>query len=185
MPAPARAADDIAVTGNSAATGDAAATTPAPASAAPAPASAAVASAAAGALDTADNAPLPAPSCADGCEVCAEAADEFSALRAESLAQRNRFAASGHTPYAAEKQTLHRGDCKKVEQSVGRVTGDGLAAGAEALSRFAHDGRLRPEWATHVRLLETGEAAQWVKERIGPRGGARYRLCRTCTPELP
>ncbi|MEU2876619.1 hypothetical protein [Streptomyces sp. NPDC007070] len=176
MPAPARAADDIAATGDSAATGDAAATTPA---------SAAVASAAAGTLDTTDNAPLPAPSCADGCEVCAEAADEFSALRAESLAQRNRFTASGRTPYAAEKQTLHRGDCKKVEQSVGRVTGDGLAAGAEALSRFAHDGRLSPEWATHVRLLETGEAAQWVKERIGPRGGARYRLCRTCTPELP
>ncbi|NED32987.1 hypothetical protein G3I64_10280 [Streptomyces sp. SID8499] len=178
MPAPARAADDIAATGDSAATGDAAATTPAPAYAA-------VASAAAGALDTTDNAPLPAPSCADGCEVCAEAADEFSALRAESLAQRNRFTASGRTPYAAEKQTLHRGDCKKVEQSVGRVTGDDLATGAEALSRFAHDGRLSPEWATHVRLLETGEAAQWVKERIGPRGGARYRLCRTCTPELP
>ncbi|GAB1332636.1 hypothetical protein ACE1SV_69750 [Streptomyces sennicomposti] len=165
MPAPARAADDIAATGDDAVT---------------APASVAVAAA-----DTTDTAPPPAPSCASGCEVCAGAADEFGALRAESLAQRNRFTASGHTPYAVEKQTLHRGDCKKVGQSVGRVTGHDVAVRAEALSRFAHDGRLSPEWATHMRLLESGEAAQWVKERIGPRGGARYRLCRTCTPELP
>ncbi|GAA5041938.1 hypothetical protein [Streptomyces similanensis] len=130
--------------------------------------------------------PSPAPACAAGCRVCAEAADGFGALRAGSLAQRRRFAGSGRPPYAAEKQTLHRGDCRKVEQSVGRVAGDERTAPpAEELTRFAHDGRLSPEWATHVRLLDAAEATGWVEERIGPRGGARYRLCRTCTPELP
>ncbi|MFI2645288.1 hypothetical protein [Streptomyces sp. NPDC018610] len=136
--------------------------------------------------DIAARVPSPAVAvCAPECRVCAEAAGGYGALRAESLAQRRRFEESGHRAYAAEKQTLHRGDCKKVEQSIARVAGDDRAWERDALPRFAHGGRLDPEWATHMRMLEPGEAAVWVKERVGPRGGARYRLCRTCAPELP
>ncbi|MFK0264230.1 hypothetical protein ACIQU1_23350 [Streptomyces angustmyceticus] len=54
-----------------------------------------------------------------------------------------------------------------------------------ALTAFAHEGVTNTGWATHMRVLDGQEAAVWITERIGPRGGARYRLCRICRPAMP
>ncbi|WFB05603.1 hypothetical protein LRS74_00140 [Streptomyces sp. LX-29] len=54
-----------------------------------------------------------------------------------------------------------------------------------ALTDFAHEGTTNGGWATHMRVMEPGEVTAWVKERVSPRGGARYRLCRMCTPTPP
>ncbi|WP_345583743.1 hypothetical protein [Streptomyces prasinosporus] len=127
----------------------------------------------------------PVPACASGCRVCAEARERFDALRASSLVQRRRFGEPGRYPYAAGKHTLHRTACREVEQSVGHVRGDDPVRLRGALTDFAHHDTTSSEWATPMRVMEPGEAAAWVTERIGPRGGVRYRLCRICTPELP
>lgn len=44
-----------------------------------------------------------------------------------------------------------------------------------ALTTFAHEGISNTGWATHMRVLDPGEASAWIAERIGPRGGTRYR----------
>lgn len=123
--------------------------------------------------------------CAAGCRVCADAAEQFHTIRAQSLVQRRRFDEPERYPYAAGKHTLHRSVCREIEQSVGHIEGDDSMWMHGALTRFAHDGTLNSGWATHKRVMEPGEAAAWVKERIGPRGGHRYRLCRICTPTPP
>ncbi|MFE2624190.1 hypothetical protein ACFXKH_29405 [Streptomyces caelestis] len=123
--------------------------------------------------------------CAAGCWVCAEARDRFDAIRAESVEQRRRFDEPDRYPYAVGKHTLHQATCRGIEQSVGRVQGDDSIWMQGALTTFAHEGTLNSGWATHKRMMEPGEAAAWVAERIGPRGGIRYRLCRICTPQLP
>ncbi|MEV5729745.1 hypothetical protein AB0N50_28730 [Streptomyces pharetrae] len=123
--------------------------------------------------------------CAPGCQVCAEAREEFAAIRAASLMQRRRFHEPDRYPYAAGKHTLHRSACRQIEQRVGGVEGDGSPQLHGALTRFAHDGALSSGWATHMRVMEPAEAATWVKERTGPRGGTRYRLCGICAPVPP
>ncbi|MFI1701464.1 hypothetical protein ACH419_36665 [Streptomyces bobili] len=123
--------------------------------------------------------------CGVGCRLCAEAREQFDAIRAESVEQRRRFDEPDRYPYAAGKHALHQATCREIEQSVGRVQGDDSIWMQGALTRFAHEGTLNSGWATHKRLMEPGEAAAWVAERIGPRGGIRYRLCRICTPGLP
>ncbi|MEU8473433.1 hypothetical protein AB0F30_37200 [Streptomyces sp. NPDC029006] len=123
--------------------------------------------------------------CAAGCPVCAEAGERFTAIRAQSVEQRRRFDQPDRYPYAAGKHTLHQATCREITQSVGQVQGDDSIWMQGALTRFAHDGTLDSGWATHKRMMEPGEAAAWVAERIGPRGGIRYRLCRICTPQLP
>jgi hypothetical protein len=123
--------------------------------------------------------------CASGCRDCAEAKQQFDAIRAESVVQRRRFDEPDRYPYAAGKHTLHHIACREVEQSVGHVGGDDSVWMQGALTRLAHEGTTNTGWATHMRVMEPGEAAAWVRERIGPRGGARYRLCRICTPTLP
>lgn len=128
---------------------------------------------------------VPVSVCAAGCQVCAEAAGRFDALRAASLVQRRRFDEPDRYPYASGKHTLHRSSCREVEQSVGHIEGDDSVRVHGALTRFAHDGLLDSGWATLMHMMNPGEAAAWVTERIGPRGGIRYRLCRICTPALP
>ncbi|AYN43189.1 hypothetical protein D9753_34720 [Streptomyces dangxiongensis] len=121
--------------------------------------------------------------CEAGCGICAEARGRFDALRAESLVQRRRFEQIGRYPYAAGRHTLHRTGCRAV--SVGDVESDAGPWLHGALTRFAHDGSTSSGWTTHMRVMTRCEAEAWVTERIGPRGGLRYRLCGICTPELP
>ncbi|MFF9091088.1 hypothetical protein ACF1BE_32940 [Streptomyces sp. NPDC014991] len=123
--------------------------------------------------------------CASDCHDCAEARERFAAIRAESVVQRNRFDEPARYPYAAGKHTLHRVGCREVEQSVGQVKGDDSTWMHGALTRFAHEGTTDSGWATHMRVMDSRQAAAWVTERIGPRGGVRYRLCRICAPALP
>ncbi|MFF7146267.1 hypothetical protein ACFZB5_34695 [Streptomyces nodosus] len=123
--------------------------------------------------------------CSSDCQVCVGARERFDTIRAASVAQRRRFDEPARYPYAAGKHTLHRAGCREVEQSVGHVGGDDSVWMHGALTRFAHDDSLNSGWATHMRMMDTQEAAAWVTERIGPRGGHRYRLCRICTPALP
>ncbi|WP_225636742.1 hypothetical protein [Streptomyces solaniscabiei] len=114
---------------------------------------------------------------------CTEARGRFDTLRAESLEQRRRFDEPSQYPYAAGKHTLHRTACREV--SVGSVERGNSHWLHGALTRFAHEGCTNTGWATHMRVMTPHEAVAWVAERIGPRGGLRYRLCRICTPELP
>ncbi|EFE65036.1 predicted protein [Streptomyces viridosporus ATCC 14672] len=123
--------------------------------------------------------------CASGCQVCAEASERFAAVRAASLVQRRRLDEPDRYPYAAGKHTLHRSSCRQIQQRVGTVGDDDSMRMRGALTRFAHDGAFGSGWATHMRMMEPGEAAAWVKERTGPRGGTHYRLCGICTPVLP
>jgi len=123
--------------------------------------------------------------CAPGCQVCAEAREEFAAIRAASLVQRRRLEEPDRYPYAAGKHTLHRSACRQIEQQVGGVEGDDSSWPHGALTSFAHDGTLSSGWATHMRVMDPDEAATWVKERTGPRGGTRYRLCGICAPVPP
>ncbi|MFJ3671217.1 hypothetical protein ACIPSE_32630 [Streptomyces sp. NPDC090106] len=81
---------------------------------------------------------------------------------AESVKRPRRLDAPDRYPYAAIKQTLHRAGCRKVEQSFGSA--DDVPEGT---------------------VLDVQEAAAWVGERVGPRGGLRYRLCGVCEPETP
>ncbi|MEV8550658.1 hypothetical protein AB0L04_12625 [Streptomyces glaucescens] len=123
--------------------------------------------------------------CAPGCRVCAEAREEFTALRAASLLQRRRLDEPDRYPYAAGKHTLHRSACRQIKQGIGGLEGDDSPRLHGALTRFAHDGTLTSGWATHLRVMEPAEAAGWVKERTGPRGGTHYRLCGICGPVQP
>ncbi|WP_275883758.1 hypothetical protein [Streptomyces sp. FXJ1.172] len=53
------------------------------------------------------------------------------------------------------------------------------------MTKLAHSGTTNSGWATHMKVMDTQDAAAWITEHIGPRGGVRYRLCRICTPVLP
>ncbi|MGW2181574.1 hypothetical protein ACWCXX_26435 [Streptomyces sp. NPDC001732] len=123
--------------------------------------------------------------CAAGCQVCAGAEEQFNTIRASSIEQRHRFDEPDRYPYAAGKHTLHRTTCRMVERSVGQVGSDDSTRMRGALTTLAHEGTTDTGWATHMRVMEPGEAAVWAAERIGPRGGIRYRLCRICTPTPP
>ena len=122
--------------------------------------------------------------CPSGCPVCAEAQERFNAIRAHSLVQRRRYDEPDRYPYAAGKRTLHRVGCREVAPLVGQIkTDDSRLYGA--LSEFAHEELVCAGWGTHMWVMDSQEAAAWITERIGPRGGTLYRLCRICTPELP
>ncbi|MEU0634356.1 hypothetical protein [Streptomyces sp. NPDC005989] len=123
--------------------------------------------------------------CPVTCEKCSAAADEFRAIRTESLAQRRRFDDLDVYPYAAGKRTLHRSVCKEVREAVGRVEGDDSPWVKSALRQFAHTGGMTTGWAALMRLMTDQETDSWIRARIGPRGGTKYRLCRVCRPDLP
>lgn len=126
-----------------------------------------------------------ASACAAGCRICAEAKGRFDAIHAESLEQRRRFDEPGRYPYAAGKHALHRATCREAKSvgDVGRDDSAWMLVGA--LRDFAHEGSGNSGWMATMRMMEPGEAAAWVAERTGPRGGRSYRLCKICTPELP
>ncbi|MEU5193604.1 hypothetical protein AB0G86_06005 [Streptomyces scabiei] len=123
--------------------------------------------------------------CVPGCRGCAEAEEQFFAIRAASVAQRRRFDEPDRYPYAAGKHTLHRISCREVEQAVGPVRLYDSVWMQGALTEFAHEGTTNSGWATHLEVMDDQEAADWITGRIGPRGGVRYRLCRICTPAPP
>ncbi|MFJ4518971.1 hypothetical protein [Streptomyces sp. NPDC088816] len=109
---------------------------------------------------------------------------EFEALRAASLKQRRRCVKPDRHPYTAGHRTLHQSVCPRTREWIGGIE-DESPWMRQNLREFAHAGITNGGWATHMRVLEAGEAAAWVAERIGPRGGLHYRLCRICTPALP
>ncbi|MFB8106863.1 hypothetical protein ACFC3O_29300 [Streptomyces sp. NPDC056007] len=49
---------------------------------------------------------------------------------------------------------------------------------------FAHAGVLSA-YQPNFTVMTTQEAAGWVRARVGPRGGTRFRVCKVCTPNIP
>ncbi len=120
------------------------------------------------------------------CPVCEDSRADFDLIRAASVEQRRRFDDRAVHPFAAGKRTLHRSSCRHVEQSVGGVaTEEHSDLLNEDLPWFAHRGSANSGWAAGMLVMTDAEAVAWVRERVGPRGGAKYQLCRICQPSLP
>jgi hypothetical protein len=96
-------------------------------------------------------------------------------------------------PYAAGRHTLHRTGCSAAATCMwagggGRPTG---RVHASYLSTYSHlpeqdrDVRFESHFPYPDLVAMTGdEARRWVDERIGPKGGRNYKLCRVCCPQL-
>ncbi|GHA42711.1 hypothetical protein GCM10010329_76990 [Streptomyces spiroverticillatus] len=82
----------------------------------------------------------------------------------------------------ADKQVLHTVSCNEITAALAPMRA-GSPVPDGALGRFAHDGDTSG-WSTQVRVLDQVETEAWLRERTGPRGGLRYRLCRRCAPLL-
>lgn len=122
--------------------------------------------------------------CPVGCTVCADAKPALEAFRAEAAAQRGRLAAPGEYPYAAGKRTLHRSTCQEAQSAGSLPLGgwDPVEDERRWLRDFAHHGLTG---SSNMQVLTAPEAAAWVRERVGPRGGTQYRLCKVCAPAVP
>ncbi len=122
--------------------------------------------------------------CPAACAVCSASKPDFEARQAEVNAQRERLAAPDSYPFAAGTRTLHRSVCRDA-QTAGNWEAFGAWNAVQAqrrlLREFAHHDNRGPD----MRVLTADEAAEWVRRRIGPRGGMQYRLCRLCSPESP
>ncbi|MER8103883.1 hypothetical protein [Kitasatospora sp. NPDC094016] len=122
--------------------------------------------------------------CPVGCAVCAEAKPAFEALRADAVAQRERLKVPDEYPYAAGRRALHRSVCKEAQHagSLADLGGwDPVGRDTRLLRDFAHHGYQ----GSNMRVLTIEEAAAWIREHTGPRGGEQYRLCKMCSPKVP
>lgn len=127
---------------------------------------------------------------AAGCKVCDAAREEFDAIAAKTLVQRKRLQDPATYPYAGGKHTLHSSACRQTQESIGEIPGpnhwwNSADHMARNLREFAHKGMLNSGWATHMVMLTPQEALQWINSRTGPRGGAQYKLCKICRPQVP
>jgi hypothetical protein len=123
--------------------------------------------------------------CPHECPVCVGAWPEFDAIATESLTYKMRLSDSDRHPYAAGKNTLHRSVCPKVARYVGRAEPLGASWSLAGLPAFAHHGVYSTAWASGMQVMTVEEAAEWVRQQVGPEGSAGYRLCGQCLPDVP
>jgi hypothetical protein len=71
--------------------------------------------------DEGDNDAWGADCPAAGCEVCDAAREEFDAIAAKTLVQRNRLQDPATYPYSAGKHTLHSSACRQTRESIGEI----------------------------------------------------------------
>ncbi|MFE4205439.1 hypothetical protein ACFRSX_31110 [Streptomyces goshikiensis] len=129
--------------------------------------------------------------CFGNCDECVARKPEFDRRLHEVLVQRERYLNQTAHPWAATRSALHRITCREVK-----------ALGASRGGLFTESGETNPDeydqhlhWFTHDEcdsipgegrtVLARHEAASWIAERTGPRGGERFKLCGNCQPERP
>ncbi|WP_042422201.1 hypothetical protein [Streptacidiphilus anmyonensis] len=122
------------------------------------------------------------------CQICEAGRPAFDAEIARFTQRWKRSQDPEHNPYAAGKNTLHRVSCKFTVFDVGsdHPMTEPFDYTSE-LRQHAHRSRIPGEYVSfgmHMSPLTAGEAASWITSRTGPAGGKKYRLCRTCRPEM-
>jgi hypothetical protein len=127
---------------------------------------------------------------ASGCALCDGAREEYEATKAQLLVQQTRLQDPITYPYAAGEHTLHRSTCRTAQDSIGKPLGlndwrNSPERQTQDLREFAHHGYRNNGWAAQMVALNPAETTHWISNRVGPRGGAQYKLCKVCHPELP
>ncbi|MEU5898735.1 hypothetical protein [Streptomyces venezuelae] len=129
--------------------------------------------------------------CYGDCDECIARKPDFDRRLHQVLVQRERYRDPAAHPWAAIRSTLHRITCRHVE-SLGQTCG----------LLFTNLGEIDPEeyaqqlkWSVHddsagipgeaCTVLARHEAASWIAERTGPKGGERFKTCGICHPERP
>ncbi|MGA6172552.1 hypothetical protein ACPEIF_20165 [Streptomyces sp. NPDC012600] len=129
------------------------------------------------------------PAHSPDCTRCVQARPALEKIRHVVLAQRDRFSDQTLHPYVAGKISLHRSSCSTVEDlALPPPSGEGTDPAADQFERellgFAH-AQVLSSYRPNLSVMTAQEAAGWVRARTGPRGGARFRLCKLCAPRLP
>ncbi|MEV5203227.1 hypothetical protein [Streptomyces sp. NPDC053720] len=141
--------------------------------------------------EEADPAKRAAARCFGDCDECTTRKPDFDHRLHQVLVQRERYRDPAAHPWAATRSTLHRVTCREMEE-LGKSCGFLFTESGEInsdeydqhLKWFVHDeyesipGEARTVLARH-------EAASWIAERTGPKGGERFKLCGICRPERP
>ncbi|MEU8776501.1 hypothetical protein [Streptomyces sp. NPDC048606] len=131
--------------------------------------------------DEADPREYAAARCYGDCERCRARRPEFEAIHARALVEKAKGADTLTYPYAVTRNGLHRSDCPHITDTISHIRGYEM----RDLKSFVHEDEEHSGWAAFSTFLDRNEAAAWVAERCGPRGGRQYRLCRICSPEHP
>ncbi|MEU6054196.1 hypothetical protein ABZ829_27720 [Streptomyces xanthochromogenes] len=120
--------------------------------------------------------------CFGDCERCKAAEPEFRAGIERDL----KLAARARLPeyrWQVGGSSVHASHCPHVAHTA-RYKGpwNGEDGFFSELKMLVHEGSQiqRPYTPMTDQLLE-----QWMADRIGPAGGKKYRLCKTCSPAIP
>ncbi len=129
-----------------------------------------------------------------GCPACAQGREGLDRFLEGVNERYRRYREPTLYPFSAGKHTLHRTRCSTTDFE---MWGGGLSEPLEGstydavLMNYSHlpeqnrDGRFESRYPYPAFLAMTEqEALEWVKERIGPKGGKKYKLCRICAPDL-
>lgn len=111
------------------------------------------------------------------CPDCDDAIGDYAAAAASCERARARFDDAETYPYLVSQSATHTWDCYHF---AGRLP-EGVGS---SVSDFVHN--VRPGGLDRdLTRLTADEALTCMTERTGPKGGLRWRRCRTCQPALP
>ncbi|MCY0924250.1 hypothetical protein OTB19_39405 [Streptomyces sp. H27-H5] len=124
--------------------------------------------------------------CFGDCDTCQAKKPEFEAHHAHAVEQKARHAQPDLYPVSVGGSSLHRVTCWYVQDQVRSVNAgdDPRWPVWRDLRDYAHDGSLTTAFWTQYTALPRHEAASWIGEHTGTRGGKRYRTCKLCDPDL-
>ena len=111
------------------------------------------------------------------CVDCDNAADQYAEAVARCERARARFDDPSTYPYLVSQSAIHDWDCYHF---TGRLP-QGVGA---SLSDYVHN-VLPGGPDSDLARLTADEAVAWMDARTGPKGGLRWRRCRSCQPALP
>lgn len=111
------------------------------------------------------------------CVDCDSAVDEYAEAVARCERARARFDNSNTYPFLVSQSAIHEWDCYHF---AGRFP----EGAGSSLSDYVHN--VRPGGSeSDLARLTAEEAVAWMDARTGPKGGLRWRRCRSCQPALP
>lgn len=118
------------------------------------------------------------PSKVSGCCVaCDDAGDEYAEAIARCNRARARFDDARTYPYLVSQSAIHQWDCH-------HFTGRLPEGAGSSLGDYVQN--VRPGGSERdLERLTAEEAVAWMDARTGPKGGQRWRRCRSCQPALP
>lgn len=112
------------------------------------------------------------------CVECDDAVDSYAEAVAYQERARARFDDSTTYPYLVSRSAIHTWDCYhfagRLPDSVG-----------SSVSDYVHNILPGGGGERDISRLTADEALAWMNARTGPKGGLRWKRCRTCQPALP